>query len=124
VIIKLGKLNIGPDHMSRVTNGEETTNLEDNFPNAQLFSVQVADEYFADIIEYLSTGTAPLEFITMQRKNMVVRVSYYQLIVGHLYNMGSYVILRRCVLEHERPINLEEAREGIARGNYARKSTT
>jgi hypothetical protein len=37
--------------MSRVTNGEEYTNLEDNFPNAQLFLVQVADEYFIDIIE-------------------------------------------------------------------------
>jgi hypothetical protein len=56
VIVKPGKLNAGPDHLSRVTNGEEPTNLEDNFPDAQLFSVHVADEYFIDIIEYLSTG--------------------------------------------------------------------
>jgi hypothetical protein len=34
VIVKLGKLNAGPDHLSRVTNGEERTNLEDNFPDA------------------------------------------------------------------------------------------
>ena len=34
VIVKPGKLNAGPDHLSRVTNGEEPTNLEDNFPNA------------------------------------------------------------------------------------------
>jgi hypothetical protein len=47
-------------------------NLEDNFPDAQLFSVQVDDEYFADIIQYLSTGTAPQEFNTAQKKNMVV----------------------------------------------------
>jgi hypothetical protein len=39
VIVKLGKLNAGPDHLSRVTNGEEPTNLEDNFLDAQLFSV-------------------------------------------------------------------------------------
>jgi hypothetical protein len=31
VIFKLGKLNAGPDHMSRVTNGEEPTNLEEIF---------------------------------------------------------------------------------------------
>jgi hypothetical protein len=55
VIVKLGKLNAGPYHLSRVTNGEEPTNLEDNFPDAQLFSVQVVDEYFVDIIEFLST---------------------------------------------------------------------
>jgi hypothetical protein len=59
VIFKLGKLNVGHDHLSRVTNGEEPTNLEDNFPDAQLFSVQVTDEYFVDIIEHLSTGVAP-----------------------------------------------------------------
>jgi hypothetical protein len=34
VIVKLGKLNAGPDHLSRVTNGEEHTKLEDNFPDA------------------------------------------------------------------------------------------
>jgi hypothetical protein len=64
VIVKLGKLNVGPDHLSRVTNGEEPTNLEDNFSDAQLFLVQVADEYFTNIIEYLSTWVSPQYFIT------------------------------------------------------------
>jgi hypothetical protein len=39
VIVKPGKMNAGPDHFSRVTNGEEPTNLEDNFLDAQLFSI-------------------------------------------------------------------------------------
>ena len=34
VIFKPGKLNEGLDHISRVTNGEEPTNLEDNFHDA------------------------------------------------------------------------------------------
>jgi hypothetical protein len=50
VVVKPWKLNAGPDHLSRVTNGEEPTNLEDIFLDAQLFSVQIADEYFTDII--------------------------------------------------------------------------
>jgi hypothetical protein len=33
VIVKPGKLNARPDHLSRVTNGEEHTNLEDIFCN-------------------------------------------------------------------------------------------
>ena len=64
VIVKPGKLNARPNHMSRITNGEEPMNLEDNFLDAQLFSVQVVDEYFADIIEYLSIGTEHQEFNT------------------------------------------------------------
>jgi hypothetical protein len=89
VIVKPGKLNVGPDHFSRVTNGEEPTNLEYNFLDAQLFSIHVDDEYFTDIIKFLSIGVAPKEFSTVQKKNMVVNVLDYQLIACHLYNMGA-----------------------------------
>jgi hypothetical protein len=123
VIVKPGKLNARPDHMSRVTNGEEPTNLEDNLPDAQLFLVYIADECFADIIEYMSIGTAPKEFSTAQKKNLVVKDVDYQLIAGHLYKMGADNILRRRLLEHEMPIILAEAHEGITRGHYAGKAT-
>jgi hypothetical protein len=55
-------------------------NLEDKFPNAQLFSVQIVDDYFTEIIQYLSTGTASQEYTTAQKKNLVVRATDYQLI--------------------------------------------
>jgi hypothetical protein len=64
VIVKPGNLNVRPDHLSRVSNGQELTNLEDNFLNAQLFSVQIANDYFTKIIQYLSIGTAPQEYTT------------------------------------------------------------
>jgi hypothetical protein len=89
-----------------------------------LFSVQIIDEYFADIIEYLSTRIVPQELSTAQKKNLVVRVVDYQLIVGKLYKMGANNILIRCVLERERPIILAKAREGIVGGNYVRKDIT
>jgi hypothetical protein len=72
VIVKPRKLNVALDHLSRIMNGEEPTNLEDNFLDARLFSVQITDEYFADIIQYLSTGTVPQEYHTMKKKNLVV----------------------------------------------------
>jgi hypothetical protein len=124
VIAKPGKLNVRPDHLSRVTNGEEPTNLEDNFPDAQLFSVQVAKEYFCNIIEYLSTWTTPQAFNTTQKKNLVVKVVDYQLITGRLYKMGVNKILRRYVLEHEIPRILAESHEGIVGGNCVGKATT
>jgi hypothetical protein len=37
--------------------------------------------------------------------------------------MGADNILRRCVLEHERPRILAEAHEGIVGGHYAGKAT-
>ena len=34
IIVKPGRLNVGPDHLSRIETGEELTNLEDNLPDA------------------------------------------------------------------------------------------
>jgi hypothetical protein len=49
-IVKPGKLNARNDHLSRITNGEEPMNLDEKFLDTQLFSVQIADDYFVDII--------------------------------------------------------------------------
>ena len=62
IIVKLGKLNSGPDHLSRIDSGEEPSNLEENLPDAQLFSIQIIDEYYEDIIHFLTTGWAPVDF--------------------------------------------------------------
>jgi len=56
---------------------------------------------------------------TAQKKKLVVIAVDYQLISNHLYKLGGDNILRRCVMEHEKPIVLVEAHEGIARGHYA-----
>ena len=34
ISVKLGHLNAGPDHLSRIEIGEEPTNIEDKFPDA------------------------------------------------------------------------------------------
>jgi hypothetical protein len=54
-VVNPGRLNVEPDHLSRITNGQEPSNLEENFPDEHLFLVQIVDEYFSDIIEILST---------------------------------------------------------------------
>jgi hypothetical protein len=124
IIVKLGKLNGGPDHLSRITNGEEPKNLEETFPDANLFSIKIVDDYFADIVGFFSTGMAPNEFIATQKKWLVVRIVEYRLIAGHLYKLGADGIMRRYVMENERSMVLAEAHEGIVAGHYAGKGTT
>ena len=68
IIVKPGRLNARPDHLSRLESGEESASLEDNLPDAQLFSVQIEDEYFKDIIEFLTTGTAQAKYTAKQKK--------------------------------------------------------
>ena len=37
VVFKPGKLNVDPDHLSRIDTGEEPTGVEDDLPDAHLF---------------------------------------------------------------------------------------
>jgi hypothetical protein len=64
----------------------------------------------------------PQDLSTTQKKNLVVRATDYQLIAGHLYKMGADSVLRRCVLEHEKPKILVESHEGKEVGQYEIKS--
>ena len=93
IIVKPGRLNVGPDYFSRLESGEEPTSLEDNMPDVQLFLVQIADDYFKDIIEFLTTSTTPVEYSAKQKKHVVVKATYFTMIVGQLYNMGPNEIL-------------------------------
>ena len=59
VIVKPGRLNVGQNHLSRIENGGEPTNLEEGLPDAHLYAVRITDIHFEDIIHFLTTGTAP-----------------------------------------------------------------
>ena len=68
VIVKPGRLNVGPDHLFWIESGEEPTNMEDKLPDAQLFAVTMIDDQNKDfnaIIHFLSTGYALEGFTTM-----------------------------------------------------------
>ena len=60
---------------------------------------------------------------TQQKKQLVVRAAEFTLIAGQLYKMGPDEIMRRCVLEHDKPLILAEAHAGAAGGHYVGKAT-
>jgi len=62
VIVKLGKMNAGPDHLSRLESGEEGGNLDHSLPDAQLFSIRMVDDHFWDVIQFSNTRVAPIEY--------------------------------------------------------------
>ena len=55
VVVKHGRLNTGPNHLSHIETREEPTNSEEGFLDAQLFAIRVADSHFEDIIHFLTT---------------------------------------------------------------------
>jgi hypothetical protein len=124
IVVKPGRMNKGPNHLSRLEHGEETTSLDDTLPDAQFLSIRKFNDHFAEIVQFLSTGMTPREYTVIQKKQLVVCARYFQLIVGQLYKMGPDEILRRCVMDSERPFIIADAHEGIAGGHYVGKETT
>jgi len=116
VVVKPGKLNAGLDHLSCILIGEDASNLDDNFPYPRLFAVRVVDDYFVNIVAYLSTSMAPFEMTVAQKKWVVVKET-------NLYKLGEDGIMRCCVLEREKLIIIGEAYDGIVGGHYAGKET-
>jgi hypothetical protein len=47
------------DHLSHIVLGEDAGNLDDNLLDTQLFAVRMVDDYFEDIVHFISTGMAP-----------------------------------------------------------------
>jgi hypothetical protein len=106
IVVKLGRMNKGPDHLSMLEHGDEPTSLDGTLPDAQLLAIRKVDDHFIEIVQFPSTGMSPREYTIIQKKQLVVRTADFQLIAGQLYKMGSDEILRRCVMESERPLIL------------------
>ena len=88
VIEKPERLNVGPDHLSRLETRDNEGSLNDQLPDADLFRVEAIPDYLADIATYLTTGQCPQHYTPIKKRQLVVRVADYQLIVGQLYKLG------------------------------------
>lgn len=118
MIVKPTWLNVGLDHLSRIETGEEPTNIEEGLSNVQLSTIRVADDHFADIIYFFTTRVASVRYTMEQKKEILVRVVGFSLIVVYFYKMGLDKILHKYFLEHERHTILVEAHGGVVRGHY------
>jgi hypothetical protein len=50
IVVKLGRMNKGPDHLLKLEHGEEPTSLEDTLSDAQLLAIRKIDDHFIEIV--------------------------------------------------------------------------
>ena len=93
IVVKPGRLNASLDHLSCIENSEEPTNIDDGLPDVQLFHVDIVDDHYAPIIQFLATGVSLEDMSTSQSKQLVVKDSDFELIGGKLYKLGPNEIL-------------------------------
>ncbi|KAJ9555676.1 LOW QUALITY PROTEIN: hypothetical protein OSB04_010290 [Centaurea solstitialis] len=98
---KSGAQNLVADHLSRIVSNEEPLPLDDKFPNEHLFEVKTTIPWYADIVNYLVTGTTPKELPRSKRDKIKSDSKYYMWDDPYLWKQGSDQIIRRCVSDDE-----------------------
>ncbi|KAJ9556479.1 hypothetical protein OSB04_011093 [Centaurea solstitialis] len=98
---KSGAQNLVADHLSRIVSNEEPLPLNDKFPDEHLFEVKTTVPWYADIVNYLVTGTTPKELPRSKRDKIKSDSKYYMWDDPYLWKQGSDQIIRRCVSDDE-----------------------
>jgi hypothetical protein len=97
VNVQPGKRHANADFLSRISEEVNPESINDNFPNAHLFNVEIIPAEYADVIHHLNTSTFPQEYNDKQKERLAHKALPYTLIAQVLYKKEKDGILRRCV---------------------------
>ena len=88
------------DHLSRLektTKEEKGSEIEENFPDEQLFLLSIQTPWYDDIVNYLACGIMPYEFSNRQKRKLRTNSRFYIWDDPLLFRRGVDMIIKRCV---------------------------
>ena len=97
VEVQPNKGHANANHLSRLNEkcGYET--IDDSFPDAQLFYINVTPQKYEKIIEYLQNNEFLIDFNDKQKRRLVFKVVPYTIIADTLSKQEKDGVLCRCV---------------------------
>jgi RNase H-like domain found in reverse transcriptase/Integrase core domain/Integrase zinc binding domain len=116
---KPGRLHRQADHLSRLSETLGTVEIDDELPDANLFSITVVPTWDTYISEFLSTQKLPEHLDANERRKIRVNSRHYAIIANRLYRRGIDGVLRRCVSEPEATKILEACHDGTCGGHFS-----
>ena len=115
---KPGRMHLMADHLSRLLEEMGTSPIDDKFINDNLFLVMSSLDWYAGIVEFLTTQRLPAEWTKDERKNVRVNSRHFAIIGNRLFRRKSDGILRRCVSEAEVPDILTSCHDSACGGHF------
>jgi hypothetical protein len=101
---KKGIENVVADHLSKLLHEEEEEDelpLNENFPDEQLFAVEVQLPWYANIVNYLTANVFPPGMSSQERKRLMSISRHYYWDEPYLFKSYPYQIIRRCILKED-----------------------
>ena len=124
---KKGSQNVVADHLSRLVGGskqeEDNLPLRDSFPDEQLFAVNVADPWYADIINFKASNQIPSHFTRAAKDKLIKNSKYYVWDDPYLWKHCADQLIRRCVPESEFNSILTFCHSSACGGHFGAKKT-
>ena len=107
-----GTQHVVADYLSRLENGADAVNGDDDFPDGAILHVEAEDperthaphedKWLMEMSTFLSTGLPPPRMQKDEKKRLVVRSRNFCLLQETLYHKGSDRIWRRCIRSDEK----------------------
>ena len=120
---KPGKMHLHIDHLSRLSEEAGTEEIDDEFPDGRLFTVQKVPLWYSYIVEFLSIQTFPSSLDWNERRKIQVNNTNFALIANKLYQRGIDGIFRRCVDYTEILAILEACQDSACEGHFSGRFT-
>ena len=116
---KPGRMHLQADHLSRISDEVGSCPIDDNLQDDNLFLVTAKADWYAGIVEFLTTQQLTGELTREERRKIRVNSRHYTVIGHRLFRRGMDGILRRCVSEVEAPSTLAACHDSACGGHFS-----
>ena len=121
---KPGRMHLQADHLSRLSKEMGTSPIDDKFIDDSLFLVTSNHDWYAGIVEFLTTQRLPVEWTKEEGRKVRVNSRHFVVICNRLFRIGGNGILRRCVSEAEVPDILTSCHDSTCEGHFLGQLTS
>ncbi|KAK8675809.1 hypothetical protein V6N13_033872 [Hibiscus sabdariffa] len=118
-----GVENSVADHLSRLVKEEDDLPFNDNFPDEYLFQIKGMIPWYADMVNYLTTGNLPYDLSKSRKAKIKSDSKHYVWDDPYLWKFCSDQVIRRCVPENEFNSILSFCHDYACGGHFGPKQT-
>ena len=120
---KPGRMHLQADHLFRLSELVGTTPIDGSFVDENLFVVTAYPEWYAGIVEFLTTQQLPDDWSKEERRKVRENSQKFAVMGHRLFRRGTDGVLRRCVAATEVPTILEACHDSACGGHFSGQLT-
>ena len=120
---KPGCMHLQADHLSRLSKKVGENPVDDRLMDDDIFVVTTRPDWYAGIVEFLTTQTLPKEWSKEKRRKVRINSRHFMVLGHRLFRRGTDGLLRRYVSATEVPSILLACHDSACGGHFSGQLT-